>query len=81
MKASSLIKLSELKESIKAVMPTLTFILTEMEACLRSAGQVALTVQGRLINGINSGSILCRLAYLAKCPFFEQLWQTAPWAV
>ena len=45
LKASSLIKLSELQESIKAVMLTLSFILTEIEACLRSEGQADVIVQ------------------------------------
>ena len=45
LKASSLIKLSELEESIKAVMLTLSFVLTGIEGYLRSEGQAAVIVQ------------------------------------
>ena len=45
LKATSLMKLSELQESIKAVMLTLSFILTEIKTCLRSEGHAAVIVE------------------------------------
>ena len=45
LKAPSLVKFLELQESIKAVMSTVSFILTKIEACLRSEGQAAVVVQ------------------------------------
>ena len=45
LKVSSLIKLSELQESIRVVTLTVSFILIEIEACLRSEGQAAVIVQ------------------------------------
>ena len=78
LKASSLIELSEQQESIRAVILTLSFILIEIEACLRSEGQAAVIVQSEgLKMALTVAAFFVDWHTLAKCPFFEQLWQTA----